>query len=396
MKLSFLLDRNDNRAILLAGILSLVVGIGVGRFAFTTLLPPMMEEWLDVERTGILAAANYAGYLSGALFAVFLRDLNAKVRWFRFGIVLALAMTALLGLSRDETLWTLSRVLAGFGTAMAMVVGSAIVMTKLDYRDKTKAMGIHFSGIGIAILVTDLLAKAALALGMLWSEVWLLLAGVGTLLSLYLLPILGFERRHRSEAPKYTFRTSVFTPFVILLIVAYFTEGIGFVVQATFLPDIIDSLPGLRGYGAYTWTLVGIAGIPSCILLMRLAHRFGSLRVIVGAMALQALGILLPTFSDALLPNLLGALLYGGTFVGLVALFLHLGGRLAGPNPVVLMAALTAAYGIGQVSAPLYSAALYRLYGNYDAALWVTAGIVTAGAVLVGVMAGRMPVEAGT
>jgi MFS family permease len=379
---AFLLDRNDNRAILLAGILSLVIGIGVGRFAFTTLLPPMMEDLLDVELTGRMAAANYAGYLSGALFAVFLRDINAKVRWFRFGILLALTMTAVLGLSRDETLWLLSRVLAGFGTAMAMVVGSAIVMTKLDYEDKTRAMGIHFSGIGIAILSTDLLAKAALALGMLWSEVWLLLAAAGATLSLYVLPLLSFDRHLKRSAQKHALSRTVFSPFALLLIAAYFTEGVGFVVQATFLPDIIDSLPGLEGYGAYTWTLVGIAGIPSCILLMRLAHRYGSRRVIVAAMLLQAVGILLPAWSDALWLNLLSGLLYGGTFVGLVALFLHLGGKLAGPNPVVMMAALTAAYGIGQVSAPLYSAALYRYTGSYDAALWLTAGIVTLGALL--------------
>ena len=34
---------------------------------------------------------------------------------------------------------------------MALVVGAAIVMTKLDFDDKTKAMGIYFSGIGCAL-----------------------------------------------------------------------------------------------------------------------------------------------------------------------------------------------------------------------------------------------------
>jgi hypothetical protein len=79
---------------------------------------------------------------------------------------------------------------------------------------------------------------------------------------------------------------------------------------------------------------------------------------------------------------LLSGLLYGGTFVGLVALFLNLGGKIAAHNPVILMGAFTTAYGIGQVSAPLYSVALVNLSGNYDYALYVTAAIVTSGILL--------------
>ena len=75
---------------------------------------------------------------------------------------------------------------------------------------------------------------------------------------------------------------------------AYFTEGVGFVVQATFLPDIINSLEGLEGYGNLGWLIVGIAGIPSSILWMRWAHTYGSVNVIIIAMVLQIIGILIP------------------------------------------------------------------------------------------------------
>jgi len=155
MQPSPLLDRNHNVAILTAGIVSLILGIGIARFAFTSLLPPMLEDFLDVTTTGILASVNFAGYLSGAIFAVFIKDINTKVRYFRIGMLLSVLTTLVLGLSDNITLWIIARLIAGFGTAMGMVVGSAIVMTKLDMPDKTKAMGIHFSGIGIAILVTS-------------------------------------------------------------------------------------------------------------------------------------------------------------------------------------------------------------------------------------------------
>jgi predicted MFS family arabinose efflux permease len=377
-----LLDRNNNVAILTAGIVSLILGIGIARFAFTSLLPPMLDDFLDVTATGILASVNFVGYLSGAIFAIFIQDINTKVRYFRLGMVLSVLTTAILGISEDQTLWMIARLIAGFGTAMGMVVGSAIVMTKLDMEDKTKAMGIHFSGIGIAILVTDLISKAVMSLGYGWSTAWLVLSLSGIVMAAYAIYILSFDQHIKQSATKHRFDIKIFSPFVIILTLAYFTEGVGFVVQATFLPNIIDTIPGLEGWGSRTWTMVGLAGIPSCILWMRLAHRFGSIKVIMLAMGLQVIGILLPTMTSSITLILLSGLLYGGTFVGLVALFLNLGGKIAAHNPVILMGAFTTAYGIGQVSAPLYSVALVNLSGNYDYALYVTAAIVTSGILL--------------
>jgi len=382
MQTPALLNRHHNVAILTAGIISLVLGIGIARFAFTSLLPSMLEHFLDVTSTGILASVNFAGYLSGAIFAVFIKDINAKVRYFRIGMILSVLTTLILGLSDNMTLWLIARPIAGFGTAMGMVVGSAIVMTKLNMPDKTKAMGIHFSGIGIAILVTDLIAKGVIASGYGWHTAWLVLAMAGIPMAAYAIYILSFDQHVRQDAVVHRFDLSIFTPFVIMLTIAYFTEGVGFVVQATFLPDIINAIPGLETWGSRTWTLVGLAGIPSCIIWMRLAHRYGSVPVIITAMGLQVVGVLLPTWTDNIYLILLSGILYGGTFVGLVALFLNLGGRIAAHNPVVLMGAFTTAYGIGQVTAPLYSVVLVHQTGSYNAALYVTALILLGGIVL--------------
>ena len=374
-----LFDRGSSTAILTAGIISLILGIGVARFAFTSLLPSMLETFLDVTSTGILASINFAGYLSGAIFAIFIQDINTKVRYFRLGMLLSILTTVILGISEDQTLWMVARLVAGFGTAMVMVVGSAIVMTKLDMEDKTKAMGIHFSGIGIAILVTDLISKGVLWLGFDWRTSWLVLSAAGIFMAAYAIYILSFEHHVQRAAVKHRFDITIFTPFVIILTIAYFTEGVGFVVQATFLPNIIDTIPGLEGWGSHTWTMVGLAGIPSCILWMRMAHRFGSIEVIILAMSLQIVGILLPALTGNIYLILLGGVLYGGTFVGLVALFLNLGGKIAAHNPVVLMGAFTTAYGIGQVGAPLYSVALVSYSGDYSYALYLTAVIVMGG-----------------
>ncbi|MEA2020038.1 MAG: YbfB/YjiJ family MFS transporter [Campylobacterota bacterium] len=366
----------------MAGIISLIIGVGIARFAFTSLLPFMLDDYLDITTTGVLASLNFAGYLSGAIFAIFIKDINSKVFYFRIGMILCVITTLILGITTDETIWIISRIIAGFSTAMAMIVGSAIVMYKLNFKDKTKAMGIHFSGIGIAILSTDLISKFVIYLNGTWGFAWVVLSVFGLLITIYSIYILSFDKTEKQKAVKHKVNKSIFSFFVIVLTIAYFTEGVGFVVQATFLPDIINSIEGLEGYGGYTWTLVGIAAIPSTVILMRLAHKYGSVNIIMFAMFLQVIGILIPTITTNIYLNLLSGALYGGTFAGLVALFMHLGGKIAPHNPVVLMAAFTSAYGIGQVTAPLYSVALVNYTGSYSWTLYVTAGIVFSGILL--------------
>jgi predicted MFS family arabinose efflux permease len=373
-----LLDRNNNTAILLAGILAIFVGVGVARFAFTSLLPSMLDDYLSITDAGVLASVNFTGYLSGAIFTIFIKDINTKVRYFRLGLVLSIVTTLILATTTSEIMWFASRVVAGFGSAMILIISGALVMVKLNYEDKTKAMGIHFSGIGIAIVASELISQYVLEDGS-WADAWLVLSIFAFVVSFYSMYILSFDKVLKQDAQKYKLSKSIFSPYVILLILAYFTEGVGFVVQGTFLPDIINSLKGLDGYGSISWLVVGIAGIPSSIIWMRLAHNYGNVNIIIAAMSLQVIGILIPAFSTNIYLNLLSGALYGSTFIGLVALFMHLGGKLAGKNPVVLMGAMTAAYGIGQVGAPLYSVALIEKFGDYSSTLYVTAGIVFVG-----------------
>ena len=377
-----LLDKNSNFNILLAGIIGLFIGVGVARFSYTSLLPSMLaDNTLSLTFSGILASINYVGYLSGSIFAIFIKDINTKVKYFRLGIILCILTTIIIGVTTNEILWLLGRVIAGFGAAMALVVGAAIVMTKLNFQDKTKAMGIYFSGIGIALASSDIISRYVLSFSS-WQNSWIVLTFCAIAVAAYPLYILSFDKEISQKNEKHPFNKALFSPFVVVLIVAYFTEGVGFVIQGTFLPTILKSIEGLESVAGLSWLLVGLAGIPSSIIWMRLAHKYGSVNIIIIAMSLQIVGILIPTFSTNMYLNLFSGILYGATFVGLVALFMNLGGKLAASNPVMLMGALTTAYGIGQVTAPLYAVSLTHLTGNYKYALYLTAAIVLFGVLI--------------
>ncbi|CAI8197145.1 MAG: Uncharacterised protein [Arcobacter lacus] len=341
----------------------------------------MLEDGtLSLNFSGVLASLNYVGYLSGAILAIFIKDFNLKIKLFRIGLFLCVITTLILGITTNEILWLISRIVAGFGSAMLLVVGAAIVMMRLNFDDKTKAMGIYFSGIGIALSSSDLISRYVLSFAT-WEASWIALTLIGAFVLAQPYYVLSIDKNYTKPSGKQTLDKSVFTPFVFILIFAYFTEGVGFVIQGTFLPTIIKSLDGLENISGLTWLLVGLAGIPASIIWMRMAYTHGSVNMIIIAMLIQVVGIMIPTLTSNVYLNLFCGVLYGVTFVGLVALFMNLGGKLAGSHPVMLMGALTTAYGIGQVTAPLYAVELTTITGNYDLALYVTAIIVLIGAI---------------
>ncbi len=178
-------DRNNNIAILIAGIFSIIIGLGVARFAFTGLIPAMLDDYLSIKFVGILASLNFAGYLAGSIFSIFVKDINFKVYLYRLGVFLAISTTFILAFSSNDTLWLIGRVLGGFAGAMCLIIGTSIVMQKLTIKSKTKAMGIHFSGIGFSILTTDLLARFVLSLDFSWRDAWFVLTIFALILSFY-------------------------------------------------------------------------------------------------------------------------------------------------------------------------------------------------------------------
>jgi MFS family permease len=378
MKAIFL-DKDSSFSIIVAGILSLIIGVGIARFSFTSLLPFMLEDNLSIKFAGFLASINYIGYFIGSVAAIFIKKINTKVIFFRAGLIISIISTLILGISIDERLWIISRFFAGFGTAMCLVVCSSLIMSKLKIENKTKIMGIYFSGVGFSIVVTDIIVKSININANLWQMSWLFLTLFSIVLFIYPWVVLSFDKKVKNSNIKISFDKRIFTPFVFIVVVAYFCEGVGFVVQATFLPNIIDNLEGLEGYGGLTWLFVGITGIPSSIIWMRLAHKYGSINMIILAMLIQVIGILIPTFTNNVILNILSGGLYGSTFIGLVALFMNLGGKLSGSNPIVLMGAITSAYSLGMILAPLYCVAFYEKYNSYDYSLYLTAIIVLFG-----------------
>lgn len=387
---------------LAAGILALVVAMGIGRFAYTPILPAMQGRFdLSNAAAGALASSNYLGYLLGAALATFVPAGWSRDALLRASLWAVVAATILTGLTADFTAWFALRFIAGLAGAGVFVLASAVVLEELSRRDRPGLFGVFFSGVGIGIALSGLVVL--LLNGLLagepaaWRADWLLLGILALVLAFSCQAWLprqeaayrsyGRAREHATteeESVGTTRRTAAGATLAFaLLCSAYFLEGAGYIVTGTFLPVIAEGLPGLGDLGAGVWILVGLAAAASSLLWADVASRLGAVTALVAAYAAQAVGILLPALSIAWWAAAASGALLGGTFVGISALTLTYARQFVGERRAGLaIGLLTAVYGVGQAIGPLVAARLADDAGNFGPALVVASAAVALGGLL--------------
>jgi len=378
----------DRYKVLSAGVSSLVLALGVARFAYTPLLPLMQQQaGLGVAEAGWLAAINYAGYLSGALAASLIGDLVLKDRLYRLGMVVAVLTTAMMGMTTNPTVWAVSRYFAGLSSAAGLLLGTGLILNWLIRRDHRSELGIHFSGIGLGI------AGSAAAVALMnrwqldWHEQWYALTAAGCVL---LLPALGWlpapDRSTVTQSGQVMQDAPPSPLFQRLFMAAYFCAGFGYMVSATFIVAIVDHLPDLGGQGTLVFLFIGLGAAPACIVWDLVARRTGELNALILAAVLQIAGILLPVLGNGLFLALCGAVLFGATTVGLVSLVLTMAGRYYPTRPAKMMGKMTLSYGIAQIIAPAVTGSLAMRLGDYRAGLYLAAAVMVVGALLLGLL----------
>ena len=369
--------------VIAGGVSGLMLTLGLARFAYTPLLPVMQAQTgLGDAAAGALAAANYAGYMSGALAVAWLDDVRWRHRFYSAGLWLALLVTAAMGLSAWWPAWALWRYIGGLCGASGMLLGSGLVLGWLMQQGRRPELGLHFTGIGLGIVFS---AVGAWGLGRWWTDwdaQWFALAVVGLV---FFVPAWRWRPPvPAAQAAKDLAEGTAQTPrrWLWTLMTSYFAAGWGFVISATFTVAIVEREPALAGQGAWTWALVGLAATPAVFVWDRVARALGDIRALMLAFVLQILAVMLPATSSSLWAALAGAVGYGATFIGIVSLTLALVGRRSPANPGKAMARLTLSYGAAQIIAPAITGAMAQSSGSFKGGLWLTAAVMTVGLAL--------------
>jgi MFS family permease len=361
--------------------------MGIGRFAYTPILPLMTAQAnITPQLAGNLATANYVGYLAGALAGTASTRLTRSAMALRASLVVLVATLAAMPFASNAFGWIGLRGVAGFTSAVVFVIAVNSMLDRLGDHSPHLA-GWGFGGVGVGIALS---AVVVLGPGAGWQSAWWIAAVSAAVLSIVAWPVSGTRSGAGDSiaAPVPPGPPARFDRRFAVLFVSYTLEGIGYIVAGTFLVAAIKATSsGWLGDGA--WLFVGLAAAPSAALWAWLGSRWSHPRLLVVALTLQAIGIALPAAAAGATAALVGAVLFGGTFIGVSTMTLAAGRLLRFPGAVAL---LTAGYSAGQIIGPVAVGPL--LHHGFQYALFAAALSIVAAALAAALLRIPQPVPA--
>ncbi len=428
----------------LTGMVALGVAMGIGRFAFTPLLPMMLADGVvDIRTASWLASANYLGYLVGALLCMVLPWL-----WRRAGrplppngpfmVRVGLAATTVLTLGMAlhwPALWPLLRFAAGVASALVFVYISGWCLGQLALLGVPSLGATIYMGPGAGIALSGLAASGMVALHGQAVIGWLVFGVLAAGLSAMVWGTLHPRRELPAPAAHAGGAASPTAPAmgpasssppasatasstaeaksglqvapppaaprhggeIALLATAYLAAGFGYIITATFLPVIArQQLPRSVWLDLF-WPIFGVGVMLGAFLASRLRNA-GDVRLRLAACyAVQALGIGVGLVEVSVAGFALGSLLLGLPFTVISYYTMQEARRLRPLQPASLMGLLTAIYGLGQiVGPPLTAAVLARsssVAGGFTLALEIAASALLAGGVVMALLPRAYPLK---
>ena len=400
--------------IALAGLVALAVAMGLGRFAFTPLLPMMLHDGVvDLPAASWLASANYFGYLLGALLCTFQPWIWARFRWLpqwafsslvRAGLLATGVLTLAMGWHFPAA-WPLLRFAAGVTSAVVFVFTSGWCLSRLAKLGVPALGGLIYAGPGAGIVVSGLFASGMVVWGWTAAMGWMIFGALAFVLTATVWPILQVSDERLAV------RGAVAAPAgdasgaeaaqhgpaeMALLTLAYGLAGFGYIVTATFLPVIARAaLPGSAWLDMF-WPIFGLGVMLGALLATRLPGGKDFRLLLAACYGMQALGIAASLWSPSLAGFALGSLLLGLPFTAITFFAMQEVRRLRPATAASFIGLLTATYGVGQILGPPLVAVLLRrastATAGFTLSLEIAASTLLMGAAIYGWMARAYPV----
>jgi MFS family permease len=347
--------------------LSLATAMGIGRFAFTPMLPLMARDGLLTADAGAwLAGANYLGYLLGALSAGRIGVSPPVLS--RASLAGIAILTAAMGTSDVLPIWLALRFVAGVLSAWALVSTSAWALGQLAAAGRPDLAGFVYAGVGIGIALVGVFclyaARPGVASGSLWLELGVLAAFAAAI------PV----RLREPPPPASIIATRTQTGIRAStrnagIVICYGLFGFGYILPATFLPALARELVDDPHLFGLAWPVFGVAAALSTVATARYLQHMNRLRVWAYASLVMAVGVVLPSFWLSPISIAIVALSVGSTFMVMTMAGLQEARARSPRNPSALLGGMTAAFATGQLAGPLASAILAMLPAGHAAGL---------------------------
>jgi predicted MFS family arabinose efflux permease len=348
--------------------------VGIGRFVYTPILPHMVDALhLTKSQAGLIASANFIGYLAGALLSA-VKLPGTQRGWLLGALAANVACLAAMGLTTDMALFLALRAGAGLASAFALVFSSALVLNRLAVAGHGGLSAVHFAGVGTGIAA----ASALVACFVDWRDMWFASAAMALIASIAVTIMVPAD--HPGAAAPAGAKTKLSTGFWFLL-VAYGLFGFGYIITATFIVQMVRGTPAIAGLEPYIFILFGLSAAPSVALWTRLGAKLGILRTFAIAALVEAVGVGASALFLSPATVILTSVFVGGTFMGLTALGL-LGAREGGGDPRGRIALMTASFSFGQILGPSFAGYVYDFTGSLAVPSLAAAGALVIAALL--------------
>lgn len=372
---------------LLAAVMATLVGIGLARFAFTPLIPVLIEAgWFSASDALYLGAANLLGYFLGALSA------NRLTERFEPRAVVGLCLATIV-LSFFLCAWPAGfywffwwRLLSGFSGAVLMVTVPSMALSQASLEQRAMVGTLSFAGIGLGVVLAAFVVPLLLTFSL--TVVWLALGVVG--LGCALACDLGMRQMQSTPVTILTDQKTspdggYLSAIVILVLIAYALDAAGFIPHTVFWVDFLARENGFgQAAASLQWGVFGLGALCGPFIARGLVARLGWGRSLALVLAIKAVAIAMPLLSLTFVSQTLSSFLVGALVPGVTALT---SGRLAEAVGSVrhkqVWGYATAAFAAAQAVSGYGMSAAYDAIGTY-APLYATAsGLLMVAAVLV-------------
>ncbi|TFY87672.1 YbfB/YjiJ family MFS transporter [Pseudomonas kairouanensis] len=303
-----------------AGLCASLVSIGLARFAYTPLIPSLIQaHWFSASDVVYLGAANLVGYLIGALIGRPIAQRTSNKTALRLMMVAATLAFFACGFPLSVAWFFGWRLLSGIAGGAIMVLVASTVLPHVPVERRGLASGAIFLGIGLGIAGSGTIVPPLLSLGL--QQTWF---GLG-LLALVLTAASWFAWPAKTphEAPVHAGTTAPTPPGVYLLFAQYAFMAAGLVPAMVFLVDYVArGLGDGAQVGAMIWVMYGLGSIAGPVTYGFLADKLGARAGIRLVLVVQALVLGLLPFATSFTALAVLAVILGSFPPGIVPLAL--------------------------------------------------------------------------
>lgn len=305
-----------------AGLCASLVSIGLARFAYTPLIPPLIQaHWFSASDVVYLSAANLVGYLLGALLGRPVARRLSNRHALRLMMLLVTLSFFACGFPLSVSWFFGWRLLSGIAGGAIMVLVAATVLPHVPAARKGLASGAIFLGVGLGIALSGTLVPPLLSLGL--QDTWFGLGALALLLTLASWFGWPATAPHETESAPHGASHAPVNPRVYLLFAQYALMAAGLVPAMVFLVDYVArGLDKGAHTGALIWIMYGVGAIIGPVSYGFLADKLGAPRGIRVVLVVQAIALGLISISGSFIALALLAMVFGSFPPGIVPLAL--------------------------------------------------------------------------